>query len=123
MVPTEVINNLPEIPEWMPEIIHNVGLVLLQDDIHDIGYFQYYHRQHHYYNGKKSPKHPSPFHHWQIGLLMLVGAQFAGLLNQAKQLAVIMKEDNEINYNDYMKEINDNNRVLKILPFNPILIK
>jgi hypothetical protein len=45
-----------------------LGQVLLDDDWHDLGWYEYYNRYGH-------PDHPSPFHHWQIGAFFIFIAE------------------------------------------------
>lgn len=77
------------------ESIYNLGELLLHDDKHDIGYFTYYNRPH-YYHGKLEKDHPSPYHHWPIGVaLMFVGELLGTLatLNDMKQAATVEQEE------------------------------
>lgn len=45
-----------------------LGQVLLDDDAHDYGWFEYYNRYGH-------PDHPSPLHHWQYGAILIFIAE------------------------------------------------
>ena len=83
---------IPDVPLDFYETMHNLGLLMLQDDAHDIGYFVYYNRRHHKYRGRSSPDHVSPFHHWQVGLVFLFLAQVGGLVNMLKQNVQIFSE-------------------------------
>lgn len=76
----------PQIPLEFWEFLHDISLFLIVDDKHDLGHFTYYNRNDHYYRFKKSPHHPSPFHHWQIGIVGLVTAQLGGLLSKALEI-------------------------------------
>jgi len=59
-----------------------LGQVLLDDDAHDFGWFSYYNREGH-------PDHPSPFHHWQIGLLFIfIGEAFKNMLSWLNLLGI-----------------------------------
>jgi hypothetical protein len=59
---------------------------MLEDDAQDIGYFEYYGRQSHYYHGVHSPDHPSPLHHWQFAIPMIAIGKLMGLGAIAKTL-------------------------------------
>src|SRR5207237_8454720 len=74
-----LLDLVPDISLPECEIIYNIGEALLFDDRGDIGFFTYRHRNNHYYNGKKSPNHPSPLHHWQIGALLVIFSEIAVL--------------------------------------------
>ena len=49
------------------ETFNLFGESLIKDDKGDLGYLTYRNRKRHTYHGKKSPHHPSPWHHYQIG--------------------------------------------------------
>lgn len=68
------------------DIIHTTGVHLLEDDAQDIGYFEYYGRQSHYYHGKHSPDHPSPLHHWQFAVPMIAIGKLLGIAGVAKAM-------------------------------------
>lgn len=59
------------------ESLYNVGEFLLRDDAHDIGHFSYRNRPH-YYHGKLEKDHPSPFHHWYLGVALMFVGQLLG---------------------------------------------
>lgn len=46
------------------------GESLIRDDAGDLGYFNYRNRKRHKYHGIKSPHHPSPWHHYQVGTVV-----------------------------------------------------
>jgi len=77
-------------PYKLAEAMYNVGEFLLRDDAHDIGYFSYRDRPH-YYHGEFFKDHPSPFHHWPIGIAMMFVGQLLGTfitLNDMKEGAL-----------------------------------
>jgi len=76
----------PHIPLEFWEMIHDFSMFLIVDDKHDLGHFDYYGRKDHYYRFKQSPDHPSPFHHYQLGIIGLVIAQIGGLFSKALEL-------------------------------------
>jgi hypothetical protein len=63
----------------LAKAVYNLGHSLIHDDSGDLGYMSYYGRKNHTYHGKSSPNHPSPFHHWQIGTLLCMVAQFMSI--------------------------------------------
>ena len=125
IVPREVAEQVDvKTPEQLFELIHNVSLYLLIDDKSDLGRFQYYGRDDHYYHGKHSPDHPSPFHHWQIGILGLIVSQLGSIMTKASEMyntfqAVesgdysaidndileMAEDDNTISLEDYKNEV------------------
>ena len=79
-----------ESDDTISKIMYDIGATMIYDDRADLGYFSYKNRRNHKYNGKYSPDHASPFHHWQIGLIMMLGAQFLQLnqlANEAREVA------------------------------------
>lgn len=73
------------------ETLSLFGESLIRDDASDLGYFTYRNRKRHKYHGKHAPHHPSPFHHYQIGsLLVLASYIFAPIA-----MATDMQEDVE----------------------------
>ena len=104
---------IPDIPMEFAQAIRDLGLVLLNDDVHDIGYFSYYGRKNHVYKGKVSPNHPSPFHHWQVAIGMLFAAKFMGMISLARENMEAYHEfeleetleERTINYKQYMQKI------------------
>jgi hypothetical protein len=50
------------------------GKWLVEDDLHDVGLFDYYDREGH-------RDHPSQFHHWQWGLIMWMIGEFGTVLD------------------------------------------
>ena len=109
----KLLKIIPDIPMEFAAAIHDLGLVLLNDDIHDIGYFTYYGRRHHVYKGKRAPDHPSPFHHWQVAIGMLFAAKFMGMVSLARENLQAYREieleetleERTITYNKYMEQI------------------
>ena len=84
--------DVPPLPDEFFKIIHDLSVFLIVDDRHDIGRSVYYNRSDHYYHGHHSPHHPSPYHHWQLGLAGLIFSQLGSMFNQGMQL-----------YNDYQQ--------------------
>ena len=78
------------------KILYNIGKAMIYDDKGDLGYANYRGRTSHTYHGKKSPNHPSPFHHWQVGSALVLLSQFLSLNNVAKDAMEIAKENDEI---------------------------
>ena len=71
---------IPFITLDQAELLNNWAVSLIEDDRADIGYTTYRNRNSHYYHGKKSPDHESPFHHWQIGGIAYIISQIAGAI-------------------------------------------
>ena len=69
-----MLDNLPWIDINICKFLHELGLSLIKDDRMDVGYTQYFGRESHYYRGQQSPDHPSPFHHYQIGVISMAAA-------------------------------------------------
>lgn len=73
----------PSAPEQdlykLGEKLYNLGDFLLYDDRHDIGYTVYYNRPH-YYHDRLEKDHPSPLHHWPLGILFMALGQTIGTL-------------------------------------------
>ena len=63
----------------LAKALYNFGHSLIQDDKADLGYFSYYGRKNHVYHGENKPHHPSPFHHYQIGTVLCMLAQFMSI--------------------------------------------
>lgn len=63
---------------------------MLYDDRHDIGYFQYWGRSDHYYNGRHAPDHPLPTHHWQGAVFGMIFAQLGAMCSQLKDICTVM---------------------------------
>lgn len=61
-------------------VIRSLGEALVEDDMHDFGKFSY-------------PGHPSPLHHWQYGLIMIVGADIAELAMELSSLMGLLSGD------------------------------
>jgi hypothetical protein len=59
------------------------GESLIRDDAGDLGYLTYRNRKRHTYHGKKSPHHPSPLHHYQIGTIITLSSYFLAPLAMA----------------------------------------
>jgi hypothetical protein len=91
-----ILDLLPKLSIPECEIIYNLGETLLYDDRGDIGFFTYRKRKNHYYNGKKSEDHPSPVHHWQLGALLVLFSEIAGLLAIAREMKKPPVEEEKI---------------------------
>jgi hypothetical protein len=116
--------DVPPIPMEFFEIVHNLSMFLLIDDKHDLGRTVYYNRNDHYYHGHHSPHHPSPYHHWQIGLMGLLFSQIGPMISQGldmyndyrrmeegdiegmdPEIMRLIKDDNALTLQDYKDEI------------------
>lgn len=86
------------------KILYNLGKAMIYDDKADLGYTTYYGRKSHKYNGRYSPNHPSPLHHWQAGSILVLLSQFLSLNNIAKDAMAIAQEDDEIVDDNIMKD-------------------
>jgi hypothetical protein len=131
-----ISSNLPDIPLYFAEAVYNIGFALLQDDIHDVGYFAYSDRKFHKYHGKTSPDHPSPWHHWQVGVVFLFMSQLMGLMSKVKENLQVMKEIEGLDDDGQEKnmviqipyksviEIRQENRLISNMPrFRPLIGK
>lgn len=79
--------DLPTSPLYsLSKNLHEFGRILVMDDKSDIGYFEYYDRDSHYYHGKHSPHHPSPWHHWQVGGAFMLVGQLLGTIAALKEV-------------------------------------
>lgn len=72
--------------------LYNTGELLLYDDKHDIGYFTYYNRPH-VYHGKLEKDHPSPLHHWPVGVIFMFAGQMLGIVDTLNQMKLGMQEE------------------------------
>jgi hypothetical protein len=70
-----------------------LGRVLLEDDMHDFGWFTYHDRPGH-------KDHPSPFHHWQIGAFFI-------FIGEAIKMLIQFLNAIGINIADVFSKIND----------------
>ena len=91
-----LLDILPDLSIGECELIYNLGETLLYDDRQDIGFFTYRKRKNHYYNGKKSEDHPSPVHHWQLGALLVLFSEIAGLVAIAREMQKPPQEEERI---------------------------
>lgn len=85
-----MLENIPHIPLPVCKIIHDISYMMLYDDRHDIGFFQYSGRNDHYYNGRQAPDHPSPGHHWQFSIFGMLFAQLGGMCSQLREVCQTM---------------------------------
>jgi len=79
------------------EKLYNLGDFLLWDDRGDIGRGAYYGRKEHVYKGQPSPDHPSPYHHWPIGILLMALGQTIGTLATLNDMKDAVTEDESFN--------------------------
>ena len=70
----------------------NVGEALIKDDASDLGYASYRGRANHIYHGVRSPNHPSPFHHYQIGTALCMLAQILQLSTVAAEASEVAED-------------------------------
>lgn len=115
------------------ELIHNVSMFLIMDDKDDLGRFTYYDRHEHWYQGKNSPHHPTPWHHWQIGAIGLLVSQIGALVSKGVEMYNDYKDvesgainvdselgdvfsDNTIALEEYQKEVSEIPEQMKGLP-------
>lgn len=56
------------------ETFNLFGESLIKDDKADLGYLNYRNRKRHKYRGRHAPHHPSPWHHYQVGSLLVLGS-------------------------------------------------
>ena len=65
--------------ENLAKAIYTFGESLIHDDKGDLGWVTYRNRNNHRYHGQIAPNHPSPFHHYQVGTLLCMLAQFMSI--------------------------------------------
>lgn len=75
----------------------NLGENLIHDDKGDLGYFNYRGRRSHRYHGVSSPDHPSALHHWQAGVVLVLGAIGLTLSNLVNDAREMMDEEETLN--------------------------
>lgn len=85
----------PHFPIEIFEMMYDISLFLIVDDKHDLGHFGYINRDDHYYRFKPSPNHPSPFHHWQVGVIGLFLSQTGALISKALEIKNSMRAQEE----------------------------
>lgn len=73
---------MPYVDDGVSKVIHEFGALLVRDDASDIGFFSYKNRTTHYYFGRPAPNHPSPWHHWQGGAIMMLMGMLGSLLSR-----------------------------------------
>ena len=104
---SEDLRSVTAVPDVAPpnpmrgagKLFYQIGEHLLRDDINDVGYFNYRNRRHHYYHGKHSPDHPSPFHHWQPALFMMAAGMFMGTLAELQEIHRAFTEPDDLDMN------------------------
>lgn len=95
----------PHLPLEIFEMMHDLSLFLIVDDKHDLGHFAYSKRDDHYYHFKKSPDHPSPIHHWQIGVIGLFVSQVGALVSKALDIkSSLSQQQQPISINHIQKK-------------------
>ena len=133
---TAAMTEVPHLPLELFEMIHNVSMFLILEDKKDIGRFQYYDRTDYYWKGRFSPDHPSPWHHYHVGIFGLLISQIGSVVAKGlemfdtyrkiesgdlsevdRDILDIMEVDNTISLDDYTKEVK------KILPTEEIVQK
>ena len=88
----------PKVDDSVYRLMYELGHALIQDDRDDIYRTVYAYRPRHKYHGKLAPHHPSGLHHWQIGSVLVLLAQFGVLANtaaEAQQLAQDLEAEDE----------------------------
>lgn len=89
----------PKVDDSVYKLMYELGKNLIWDDRADIYRTVYAYRPRHKYHGKLSPHHPSPAHHYLIGSVLVLLAQFGVLANtavEAQQLAKDMESEDFI---------------------------
>jgi hypothetical protein len=85
-----------KIDDSVYKLMWELGHALIKDDKSDLYRTTYAHRPRHKYHGKIAPHHASPLHHWQLGSLLVLLAQFGVLANtamEAKELAEVIEDE------------------------------
>lgn len=75
----------------------DTGTLLIADDKQDIGYTTYRGRNGHVYHGEVRPDHPSPFHHYQAGIICCLAGQLCGFVATMKNFQEAAKAAGEAN--------------------------
>ena len=86
----------PKIDDSIYRLMYELGHALIQDDRSDLYRTTYAYRPRHKYHGKIAPHHTSPLHHWQLGSVLVLLAQFGVLANtamEAQQLAQELEDE------------------------------
>jgi hypothetical protein len=73
-------------------MLWTLGETLIRDDASDLGYASYRGRQNHIYHGVRSPDHPSPLHHYQVGTVLCMVAQLLQLSTVASEAQEIAED-------------------------------
>ena len=117
-----MIENIPHMPLSVCKIIHDLSYTMLYDDRHDIGFFQYYDRNDHYYNGRLAPNHPSPGHHWQGAIFGMIFAQLGAMCSQLRDICMTMASisENDPDLLDLDTELDSNGEVTSFRPHDGI---
>ena len=77
----------------MGKVFYDLGSALIKDDIKDLGWFSYKHRQAgDPHIGWGTGRHDSPIHHWQHGSWLVFLGQVLGALGAVEE---ITKPDEE----------------------------
>lgn len=101
------------------KLLYETGLALVKDDASDIGWLTYKNRRLHRYHGKKAPDHESPFHHWQIGTILMLIGQFGGALAMAQEahqafIEEEQKQELELQQQYYQQQQQNNQQDLSL---------
>ena len=92
-LPPTPTNTPPEANLYqLGEKLYKLGDFLLYDDRHDIGYTVYRNRPH-YYHGKLEKDHPSPYHHWPLGIVCLAAGQLLGTMATLLEMKQAVQEE------------------------------
>jgi hypothetical protein len=83
---------IPYFPEQVCRMFYNMGYLMMKDDRHDLGKFAYY-NQPHYYNGRKVNHHPSPLHHWPLGIGFMTLGQIGGMFCKVQEMMTTVEMD------------------------------
>lgn len=87
--------------DTLTKMMWNIGEALIHDDRGDLGYTTYKGRTSHFYNGRRSPDHVSPLHHWQVGTLLCLMSQILSVSNVAAEAkAAVADIDLELDFQD-----------------------
>ena len=73
-------------------ILYDVGASMIEDDKSDLGWTTYSQRRLHHYHGHRATEHSTPFHHWQLGTLLCLTAQFLALAQTAQEAHDVFQE-------------------------------
>lgn len=86
----------PDISMDLIKFFHDLGTLLIIDDIKDVGKFSF-------------DGHPSPFHHWQLGYVMKELCLYAG---QAMSWIKAWEEAGREMQEDFLTELSQMNKTI-----------